>query len=107
MLSEDHDKTRKKQLCHVFHTRAFCRLLLPAVLLRKLTTVFKVEHTVSYMDKLKRKLACALIMHFEKCNRHNISMNTKKDERQTAVINTVSFRISMNLTFRMFVCYST
>ena len=37
MLSEDHDKTRKKQLCHVCHTRAFCRLLLPAVLLRKLT----------------------------------------------------------------------
>ena len=39
MLSEDHDKTRKKQPCHVCHTRAFCRPLLPAVLLRKLTNV--------------------------------------------------------------------
>ena len=37
MLSEDHDKTRKKWTCHVCHTRAFCRLLLPAVSLRKLT----------------------------------------------------------------------
>ena len=39
MLSEDHYKTRKKQPCHVCHTGGFCRLLLPAVLLRKLTIV--------------------------------------------------------------------
>ena len=40
-------------------------------------------------------------MHFEKCNCHNLSINTKQAERQTAVINIVSFRISMNLTFRI------
>ena len=37
MFSEDHDKTREKQPGHVCHTRAFCRPLLPAVLLRKHT----------------------------------------------------------------------
>ena len=37
MLSEDHDKTRQKLTCHVCHTQAFCRPLLPAVLFRKLT----------------------------------------------------------------------
>ena len=41
MLSEDHDKP-----CHVCHTRAFCRLLLPAVLLRKLTITNKMNETI-------------------------------------------------------------
>ena len=30
MLSEDHDKTRKKQPCHVCHTRGLCRPIPPA-----------------------------------------------------------------------------
>ena len=36
-LRKDHDKTRKQYLCHVCHTQTFCRPLVSAVLLRKLT----------------------------------------------------------------------
>ena len=36
MLSEDHDIKCKLWPCHVCHAQAFCRPLLPAVLLRKL-----------------------------------------------------------------------
>ena len=37
IISEDYDKTRKWQPCHFCHTQAFCSLLLPVVLFRKLT----------------------------------------------------------------------